>query len=101
MADQEEPHSLSSTFPNPPSFWEAFTPERVARLEKIRQTYADSNGLNLESDTTTLHRIPDIPEDLATLQPPPEPSDGRWRVFGDQYMVRALFAEHFRIWHAN
>ncbi|RDA90842.1 hypothetical protein CP533_1533 [Ophiocordyceps camponoti-saundersi (nom. inval.)] len=71
MADAE-PHSLSSTFPNPPPFWQDFTPEKVSRAEALRKT-----------STATA----DLPPDLIHLQPPREPKDGRWRVFGDQYML--------------
>lgn len=87
MAEQEQ-HSLSSTFPNPPTFWNNFTADKVSRYEKLRQEYADKNGLNTDKEDGTAFRIPDLPDDLVNLQPPPEPTDGRWRVFGDQYMVR-------------
>jgi mediator of RNA polymerase II transcription subunit 7 len=81
MDEQQEPHSLSSTFPNPPDFWKAFTPDRIAKIEELRRTHtADEDG----ADSV---RMPNLPEDLIALQPPPEPADGRWRVFGDQYMV--------------
>lgn len=78
MADQPEPHSLASTFPNPPLFWKDFTPDKVARIEELRARHG--------GDAQTV-RLPDVPEDLINLQPPAEPADGRWRVFGDQYMV--------------
>ncbi|KAM0250505.1 hypothetical protein ACHAQJ_008596 [Trichoderma viride] len=81
MEEQQEPHSLSSTFPNPPDFWKAFTPDKVAKIEELRRTHAT------DEDGADSVRIPDLPEDLITLQPPPEPADGRWRVFGDQYML--------------
>jgi mediator of RNA polymerase II transcription subunit 7 len=104
MADQQDPHSLASTFPNPPSFWRDFTAEKIARIETLRQAYATEKQLdkaNAVGATTTEGdgaaaatpalllpaRIPGVPDDLALLQPPPEPADGRWRVFGDQYMV--------------
>ncbi|KAH6609960.1 med7-member of rna polymerase ii transcriptional regulation mediator complex [Trichoderma cornu-damae] len=82
MAEQQEPHSLASTFPNPPDFWKAFTPDKIAKVGELRRAHAagDEEGADHV-------RIPDLPEDLMALQPPPEPADGRWRVFGDQYMV--------------
>lgn len=89
MADQEEPHSLSSTFPNPPPFWKDFTAERVARLDELRKQHALISGVGEEANLK-LMRVPDLSDELATLQPPPEPVDGRWRVFGDQYMVSLL-----------
>ncbi|PFH60122.1 hypothetical protein XA68_11450 [Ophiocordyceps unilateralis] len=66
MADAE-PHSLASTFPNPPPFWQDFTPDKLARANKASTA--------------------DFPQDLVNLRPPREPADGRWRVFGDQYML--------------
>ncbi|KZZ97365.1 Mediator complex, subunit Med7 [Moelleriella libera RCEF 2490] len=77
MAEQQEAHSLASTFPNPPPFWKDFTPDRVARIEELRSAFSDA-------------RIPGLPDELTNLQPPCEPADGRWRVFGDQYMVRTF-----------
>lgn len=81
MADQQEPVSLASTFPNPPLFWNDFTPENVARIEELRKNYGEDHGGHVPA------RIPDVPEYLTNLQPPPEPSDGSWRVFGDHYTV--------------
>lgn len=85
MAEQE-PYSLASTFPNPPPFWKDFTPDRVARIEELRSAFA---GGASEQASSPVVRIPGLPEELANLQAPPEPPDGRWRVFGDQYMVHA------------
>ncbi|KAJ4223520.1 Mediator of RNA polymerase II transcription subunit 7 [Fusarium solani] len=82
MAEQQEPHSLSSTFPNPPPFWKDFTPEKLSRIEALRTAHLGQH----EGEPLTV-RVPDVPEDLINLQPPAEPADGRWRVFGDQYML--------------
>jgi mediator of RNA polymerase II transcription subunit 7 len=84
MADQQEPHSLASTFPNPPPFWKDFTPENIARIEELRSRAKGHDG---DGGETPPVRIPDVPEDLINLQPPAEPKDGQWRVFGDHYMV--------------
>ncbi|KOS22199.1 Mediator of RNA polymerase II transcription subunit 7 [Escovopsis weberi] len=84
MAEQE-PHGLASTFPNPPPFWQDFTPENVAKMEGLHAAYLRSHpGLALDAAPL---RVPDVPEDLACLQPPAEPADGKWRVFGDHYML--------------
>ncbi|KAK5996487.1 Mediator of RNA polymerase II transcription subunit 7 [Cladobotryum mycophilum] len=85
MAEQE-PHSLASTFPNPPPFWQEFTPGNVARIEELRRAHSGSKAGANEANGASV-RIPDVPEDLICLQPPPEPADGKWRVFGDQYML--------------
>ncbi|EHK26829.1 uncharacterized protein TRIVIDRAFT_187825 [Trichoderma virens Gv29-8] len=83
MEEQQEPHSLASTFPNPPDFWKEFTPERIAEIAELRRAQA-ADGQSQDADNV---RIPNLPEHLMALQPPPEPADGRWRVFGDQYML--------------
>jgi mediator of RNA polymerase II transcription subunit 7 len=81
MADQEQ--STSSTFPNPPPFWQDFTPENLNRIEQLRKSFAEANPTR---DVPT--RLPEIPESLINLQPPAEPKDGQWRIFGDHYTVR-------------
>ncbi|KAM5342794.1 hypothetical protein ACJ41O_013760 [Fusarium nematophilum] len=82
MAEQQEPHSLASTFPNPPPFWKDFTPDKIARIEELKTAHINQHG----GDALTV-RVPDLAEDLINLQPPLEPADGRWRVFGDHYML--------------
>ncbi|KAF7561669.1 hypothetical protein G7046_g2456 [Stylonectria norvegica] len=84
MADQEA-HSLASTYPNPPSFWKDFAPDRVKRIEQLRTAHIKKNGG--DAALTLMLRVPDVPDELVNLQPPLEPEDGRWRVFGDQYML--------------
>ncbi|VUC38242.1 unnamed protein product [Clonostachys rosea] len=80
MADQEQ--SSGSTFPNPPPFWQDFTAENLTRIEQLRKSFAEANPTR---DVPT--RLPDIPDSLINLQPPAEPKDGRWRVFGDHYSL--------------
>ncbi|KAG5930044.1 hypothetical protein E4U42_003205 [Claviceps africana] len=83
MAEQEA-HSLASTFPNPPLFWKAFTPDRVARIEELRSAFA---GAGDGDPSTSVVRVPGLPDELTLLQPPSEPADGRWRQFGDHYVL--------------
>lgn len=73
-----EQSNQSSTFPDPPPFWRDFTSEKMDQMESLRTRYADQTGL----DVSTIIRVPDIPEDLVNLQPPAEPADGTWRLFG-------------------
>ncbi|KAF4998339.1 hypothetical protein FGRMN_3219 [Fusarium graminum] len=83
MADQpQEAHSLSSMFPNPPAFWQEFTADKISRIGELRTSHIAQYG----GDPLTV-RVPDAPADLVNLQAPAEPADGRWRVFGDQYML--------------
>lgn len=88
MADPNEQLSqkaIASQFPNPPPFWKHFSTENIARLEQIRADYAVSSGISLNGLPV---RTPGVPEDLANLQPPAEPSEGTWRVLGGAYSVR-------------
>ncbi|KAF4121400.1 hypothetical protein GMORB2_1807 [Geosmithia morbida] len=83
MADQQEPLSLASTFPNPPPFWKDFTQENLSRIEDLRREYSSEHG-----GAKAPERVPGgVPEELTRLQPPAEPADRRWRVFGDHYTV--------------
>ncbi|KAI0009359.1 MED7-domain-containing protein [Xylariaceae sp. FL0662B] len=84
--NQEPPQGqaqLSSTWPPPPRFWQDFTPENLARINELRQQQAESEGVN---DPTKVH-LPGLPRELRNLQPPSEPIDGEWRVFGDKYRL--------------
>ncbi|KAK2594198.1 Mediator of RNA polymerase II transcription subunit 7 [Conoideocrella luteorostrata] len=85
MAEQEA-HSLASTFPNPPPFWKDFTPDRVTRIAELRSSFAGAAADDDHASAPAV-QIPGLPEELANLQPPSEPADGRWRIFGDQYML--------------
>ena len=74
--------ALASTWPNPPPFFRDFTEENLARFKQIADAQPEAK------DGAPMRRIPDVPAELANLQPPAEPADGVWRVFGDQYSVR-------------
>ncbi|KAF3761937.1 hypothetical protein M406DRAFT_358152 [Cryphonectria parasitica EP155] len=83
MADQAQ---TAATFPNPPDFlWRGFTTENVARFEEAKKTWEEAHPEAASSKTVTL--IPDLPEDLRQFQPPPEPTDGRWRMLGDPWQL--------------
>jgi mediator of RNA polymerase II transcription subunit 7 len=75
--------NASSTFPDPPPFWRDFTTDKIDRMESLRSRYADQTGL----DISTIVRVPNVPEDLVNLQPPAEPVDGKWRLFGESLTV--------------
>ncbi|KAI0193103.1 mediator complex, subunit Med7 [Astrocystis sublimbata] len=82
----EEQQQTASTWPPPPPFWKAFTPENITRIAELRREEAARNGTS-PHDTATV-RIPALPRELRSLQPPPEPEDGEWRVFGDRYRLQ-------------
>ncbi|EGZ67793.1 hypothetical protein NEUTE2DRAFT_42664, partial [Neurospora tetrasperma FGSC 2509] len=82
MADTEDDNSaLASFFPDPPLFWKAFTPSNLQAYADIKQQYASQHGIPVED----VVRVPDLPadSDLIYLQPPAEPKDGTWRLYGE------------------
>lgn len=79
---------MASAFPNPPPFWRDFTPDKIAQMEELRKNYMDTLLPGDITDPSAVMRVPDVPEELVHLQPPAEPEDGKWRVFGDLYKVR-------------
>lgn len=84
MAEQAQTNS--STFPNPPDFlWREFTPEKVARFEEASKTWQEANPEAAASKTSAV--IPDLPDDLRLLQPPPEPAEGTFRALGGHWTV--------------
>lgn len=76
--------ALASTWPNPPPFFEDFTEDKLDRFKQFVEAQPKSED---QSDNGPVRRIPNVPADLVNLQPPPEPADGKWRVFGDHYSV--------------
>ncbi|KAI1356018.1 mediator complex, subunit Med7 [Xylaria sp. FL0043] len=80
----DEEQQIASTWPPPPPFWKDFTPDNVQRIEALRKEAAERSGLRDASDV----RLAGLPRELRNLQPPPEPEDGEWRVFGDRYKLK-------------
>ena len=81
---EEEQQQVSATWPPPPPFWKSFTPENIARIEDLRKETAER--LNIQ-DPSTVH-LDGLPRGLRNLQPPAEPADGEWRVFGARYRLK-------------
>ncbi|KAI0175451.1 mediator complex, subunit Med7 [Pestalotiopsis sp. NC0098] len=81
--DSESQNAITSTFPPPPPFWRDFTPDNVARIADLRQEQVEREGI---VDGKTV-RLTGLPENLRNLQPPPEPTSGAWRVFGQNYAL--------------
>lgn len=88
MADpaQHQPPNISSTYPNPPDFlWRDFTPENVSRYDDLTKKWREDHP---EADSQDTILIPDLPNDLRHLQPPPEPTEGVWKLYGDRFTLK-------------
>lgn len=87
MADpaQHQPPNISSTYPNPPDFlWRDFTPENISRYDELSKKWREDHP---EADSQAPILMPDLPKDLRHLQPPPEPTEGEWKLYGDRFTV--------------
>lgn len=75
---------LSTPFPNPPSYYQAFTPKSLAELRE-REAQHDATG------TESALKSEDLPEHLRLLRPPTPPGEGQvFVVFGEERTVRYL-----------
>ncbi|KAI1338907.1 mediator complex, subunit Med7 [Xylariaceae sp. FL0016] len=81
--EEEQAQQISSTWPPPPPFWKEFQPEAVARVADLQKEQAEREGIEDASSV----RLEGLPRGLRNLQPPPEPENGEWRVFGDRYTL--------------
>lgn len=91
MADQalHQAPTISSTFPNPPEFiWRDFTPDKISRFEELKKTWQEEQPSEVVSAKADVTLIPNLPEDLRHLQPPPEPAEGSWRLYGDFFTLK-------------
>lgn len=84
MAEEDDSqNAVSSTFPPPPPFWKDFTPDNVARIADLKHEEAERQG----TEDPNAIRLTGLPQNLRNLQPPLEPADGAWRVFGSSYTL--------------
>ncbi|KAI0176570.1 MED7 protein-domain-containing protein [Hypoxylon sp. FL1284] len=81
---EEEQPQVSSTWPSPPPFWRNFTPGNLSRVKELQKQQADRDGVQDVSSVRLSH----LPRALRNLQPPSEPADGVWKVFGDTYRLQ-------------
>ncbi|KAI0378952.1 MED7-domain-containing protein [Hypomontagnella monticulosa] len=82
--EEEKAQVSASTWPPPPPFWRDFTTESLTRIDELRKEQAEREGIE---DASKI-RLQGLPRELRNLQPPLEPEDGTWRVFGDTYKLK-------------
>ncbi|KAL5600879.1 hypothetical protein BROUX41_005720 [Berkeleyomyces rouxiae] len=88
MADSQDPNQSSRTvlagqLPDPPPFWKSFTEENMYRIKKLQEVVpSDHSTANSQPP-----RLEGLSPDLLYLQPPAEPPNGEWRVFGNKYTL--------------
>ncbi|RFU30201.1 hypothetical protein B7463_g6140, partial [Scytalidium lignicola] len=75
MAEQQQPNALAAAFPNPPPFWQHFTPENLNRVAEIKA----QNGATPQ--------LLDLRAEIRFLVPPDPPAEGVFNCFGDRYNI--------------
>jgi len=73
---EEQQDQPKSYFPAPPQFFQQFTESNTSALEDARR-----------SSVPGTPRVLELPPELRYLIPPAEPTDGKWRNYGDLYEV--------------
>jgi len=91
MAEQQQPQqqpALAALFPNPPPFWQNFTPENIDRISELRVKEGGEKSRKRDPTKELPVRLLDLPPELRLLQPPEPPANDIYKVFGDNYNVR-------------
>ena len=86
----EEGQGLSAFFPQPPPFYKYFTSENLERLKEIRASMTTKEKENKQDESgigLTQQQLLELPVELRYLIPPEPPTDGKFKVFGDEQDV--------------
>jgi len=83
----EEQQGLAAVFPNPPPFWQDFTPEKLEKIAELCDQQTKAANKIFDPSKELPPRILELPTELRFLQPPPIPDTPVYKVFGDTYNV--------------
>ena len=83
----EEQQGLAAIFPNPPPFWQDFTPEKIEQIAELRELQSRPASKIFDPSKDLPPRVLELPAELRFLQPPPLPESSIYKVFGDTYNV--------------
>ena len=83
----EEQQGLAAVFPNPPPFWQDFTPDKIEKINELRDQQSKPANKIFDPSKELPQRILELPAELRFLQPPPIPDTPVYKVFGDTYNV--------------
>ena len=71
------------------SFYKQFTPENVAKAQKLQDEHRESRSTG-EGQGSTVDAPIDpskVPAELEYLIPPPPPTEGEYKAFGQTFLV--------------
>ncbi|RKF63009.1 Mediator of RNA polymerase II transcription subunit 7 [Erysiphe neolycopersici] len=88
MEEQPQTNAIAASLPEPPSFYQHFTP---ANIQWLNTLYSSQTGKkDAHNFNTPPLRLPDLPLELRFLQPPEPPTElkGSFRCFGDVYYIK-------------
>ncbi|CZR59919.1 related to MED7-member of RNA Polymerase II transcriptional regulation mediator complex [Phialocephala subalpina] len=87
MEQPQDAPALATAFPAPPPFWQSFTKENLERLKELRAVQTPPSK-DYDAAKELPLRILDLPPELRLLQPPDQPADGKYRLYGDIYDLK-------------
>lgn len=87
MEEPPQTNTIAASLPEPPPFFQHFTPSNIEKLASLRNSQPEKSS---HDDGTKQIRLLDLPPELQFLQPPVPPTEerGKFRCFGDVYYIK-------------
>ncbi|POS82412.1 hypothetical protein EPUL_006262, partial [Erysiphe pulchra] len=88
MEEQPQTNAIAASLPEPPPFYQHFTPPNIQRLNSLCTSQTEKKDTH--ECSTPPSRLPDLPPELQFLKPPEPPTElrGKFRCFGDVYYIK-------------